>query len=74
MPRMLGHLLTTPRRHADTWADLTDEEAAQVGIAAAALGRGLRGLTAAERIYSAVIGHHAPQIERFVNQLREQLR
>lgn len=57
---MLGHLLIAPRRHADTWADLGDEEASQIGIAAAALGRALRSLTAAERLYSAVIGHHSP--------------
>ena len=57
---MLGHLLITPRRHADTWADLSAEEAAGIGVAAAALGRALRSLTGAERLYSAVMGHHSP--------------
>jgi histidine triad (HIT) family protein len=57
---MLGHLLIAPRRHADTWADLSDEEASQIGIATAALGRALRTVTNAERLYSAVIGHHSP--------------
>lgn len=57
---MLGHVLIAPRRHADTWADLADEESSQIGIAAAALGRALRAVTNAERLYSAVIGHHSP--------------
>lgn len=56
----LGHLLITTRRHADTWADLTDQEASQIGVAARALGRGLRSATRAERLYSAVMGHHSP--------------
>src|SRR5579875_2916552 len=56
---LLGHLLVVPRRHADTWADLTPEEASQIGVAAAALGQALRHVTDAERLYSAVIGHHS---------------
>ena len=55
----LGHLLLVPRRHADTWADLNHEEASQIGIAAATLGDALRNATNAERLYSAVIGHHS---------------
>jgi diadenosine tetraphosphate (Ap4A) HIT family hydrolase len=55
----LGHLLVVPRRHADTWAELTEQEAAQIGSAAAALGGALRRVTKAERLYSAVIGHHS---------------
>ena len=54
----LGHLLIVPRRHADTWADLSSDEASEIGVAAAALGRAVREATAAERLYSAVIGHH----------------
>lgn len=57
---VLGHLLVVPRRHADTWADLTDPEAAEVGTTAARLARALRDMTGAERVYSAVVGHHAP--------------
>ena len=56
----LGHLLIVPRRHADTWADLNREEASQIGVAAATLGGALRRATNAERLYSAVIGHHSP--------------
>lgn len=55
----LGHLLIVPRRHADTWADLTREEASQIGVTAATLGDALRRATQAERLYSAVIGHHS---------------
>jgi histidine triad (HIT) family protein len=57
---MLGHMLVVPRRHADTWADLTDAEASEIGATAARLARALRELTGAERVYSAVVGHHAP--------------
>jgi diadenosine tetraphosphate (Ap4A) HIT family hydrolase len=56
---LLGHLLITPRRHADTWADLTPAEASAIGAVAATLAGPLRELTGAERIYSAVIGHHS---------------
>lgn len=55
----LGHLLVVPRRHADTWADLTHDEASQIGIAAATLSAARRTTTDAERLYSAVIGHHS---------------
>jgi diadenosine tetraphosphate (Ap4A) HIT family hydrolase len=50
---LLGHLLVTPRRHADTWVDLTSAEASEVGIVAAALAGPLPEMTGAERIYSA---------------------
>lgn len=56
----LGRLLVVPRRHADTWADLNLEEASQIGIAASTLAGALREATGAERLYSAVIGHHSP--------------
>jgi diadenosine tetraphosphate (Ap4A) HIT family hydrolase len=56
---LLGHLLITPRRHADTWADLTPAKASEIGVAAAALAVPLREMTGAERIYSAVTGHHS---------------
>lgn len=56
---LLGHLLVVPRRHADTWADLSPDEAADIGVAAATLAGPLRELTGAQRIYSAVIGHHS---------------
>ena len=57
---LLGHLMVVPRRHADTWADLTDDEASRIGLAAARLARPLRAATSAERIYTAVLGHHSP--------------
>jgi diadenosine tetraphosphate (Ap4A) HIT family hydrolase len=55
----LGHLLVVPRRHADTWADLSLQEASQIGVAAATLGSAVRQATNAERLYAAVIGHHS---------------
>lgn len=59
LEQLIGHLLIVPRRHADTWADLTAGEASEIGTAAAALSGPLRDLTRAERIYSAVVGHHS---------------
>lgn len=55
----LGHMLIAPRRHADTWADLSTEEASEIGVAASTLGHAIREATGAERLYSAVIGHHS---------------
>jgi diadenosine tetraphosphate (Ap4A) HIT family hydrolase len=39
---------------------LRDEEGARVGLVAARLARLLRRVTQAERISSAVVGHHSP--------------
>jgi diadenosine tetraphosphate (Ap4A) HIT family hydrolase len=63
---LIGHLLIVPRRHADTWADLTASEASEIGQVAAALSGPLRTLTRAERIYSAVLGHHSPHFHLHV--------
>lgn len=63
---LIGHLLIVTRRHADTWADLTAGEAAEIGRTAAALSVPLRDLTRAERIYSAVLGHHSPHFHLHV--------
>jgi diadenosine tetraphosphate (Ap4A) HIT family hydrolase len=58
----LGHLLVTPRRHAPGLDDLTDDEAAAIGVASARLARALRAVLDLERVYSAVIGHHVPHL------------
>lgn len=52
----LGHLLIVTRRHAAELSDLTDEESAAVGRAAAVLARVLKHVAGAERVYSAVVG------------------
>jgi len=55
-PVYLGHLVVEPRRHVAGLADLTDAEAAAIGLWAGRGSRALRGL-GAEHVYSAVIGH-----------------
>ncbi|HEV2713060.1 MAG TPA: HIT family protein [Gaiellaceae bacterium] len=56
----LGHLLIVTRRHAPRLGDLTDDEAAAVGRAAARLARALIDVGGAEWVYSAVIGTGTP--------------
>jgi diadenosine tetraphosphate (Ap4A) HIT family hydrolase len=60
-PAYLGHLLLEPRRHAPGLADLTDEEAAALGVWAARGSRALRA-AGAEHVYSAVIGHQVDHL------------
>ena len=58
----LGHVLVEPRRHAPGLADLRDDEARAVGLAASRVARGLREVEAAEHVYLAVLGHHTPHL------------
>ena len=53
----LGYLFVEARRHVSGFGDLSDDEAAAVGRAAARWSRALRAVTGAEHVYSAVIGH-----------------
>ena len=56
----LGHLLIVTRRHVARLGELTDEESAAVGRAAARLARALTDAGGAEWVYSAVIGSGVP--------------
>lgn len=56
----LGHLLVVTRRHVARFGDLTAEEGAAVGRAAARLSRALTDGAGAEWVYSAVIGRGVP--------------
>lgn len=51
-----GYLFVSPRRHAPGFADLTDDEARDVGALVAAAARALRA-EGATRVYTATIGH-----------------
>ncbi len=51
-----GHLFVCPKRHAASFADLTDAEARDVGWAIARASAALRAAGAA-RVYVATIGH-----------------
>lgn len=58
----LGHLLVVPRRHVLGLEELTDEDAAALGVAVARLSRALRSTLELERVYSMVIGHGVPHL------------
>jgi histidine triad (HIT) family protein len=58
----LGHLLVEPRRHAAGLGDLTDAEAAAVGVAASRLSRSLTTLLPVEHVYAAVVGDQVPHL------------
>lgn len=58
----LGYLMVEPRRHAPRLGDLTDEEAAGIGVVANRLSRALREVTGAEHVYSFVFGDGVPHL------------
>ena len=62
----LGTLFVEPRRHAAGLDDLTDAEAERFGLVTTRLSRALRFATQAERIYSAVLGHHVPHLHMWL--------
>lgn len=57
----LGHLLVSPKRHAPGLADVTDEEAAAVGVAASRVSRALVA-EGADHVFAAVIGTGTPHL------------
>jgi histidine triad (HIT) family protein len=54
-PVYLGHTMVSPKRHAPGLADVTDGEAAALGVAAARISRALVA-EGADHVFSAVIG------------------
>jgi histidine triad (HIT) family protein len=58
----LGHVLVEPKRHALGFPDLTEEEAAAVGVAITRVSRAIRDTEGAEHVYVAVVGHHTPHL------------
>jgi histidine triad (HIT) family protein len=72
----LGYLFVEPRRHVPELGDLTADEAAAVGIAAARWSRALQDVEGAEHVYAAVVGHgvghlHLHLIPRYPGTPRE---
>jgi diadenosine tetraphosphate (Ap4A) HIT family hydrolase len=59
-PAYFGHLLVVTRRHVPSLSDLTDDEAASVGVAATRLARRLAVRGEADWVFSAVIGTRVP--------------
>jgi histidine triad (HIT) family protein len=58
----LGHVLVEPKRHALGFPDLTEEEAAAVGVPITRISRAIRDSEGAEHVYVAVVGHHTPHL------------
>jgi histidine triad (HIT) family protein len=58
----LGHLFVEPRRHAPGLGDLTEDEAASIGLWCSRASRALREAAGAEHVYAAVIGDGVPHL------------
>jgi diadenosine tetraphosphate (Ap4A) HIT family hydrolase len=58
----LGYVVVESKRHAAAFADLSDAEAAAVGVAIARVSRAVRESEGAEHVYVLVIGHHTPHL------------
>ena len=58
----LGYLMVEPRRHVSLLGDMTDEEAAAIGVVVNRLSRALREVVGAEHVYSFVFGDRVPHL------------
>lgn len=58
----LGYLMIEPKRHVIGLGELTDEEAAALGVLANNLARALKDSEGAEHVYSFVLGHDVPHL------------
>lgn len=62
MPEYLGYLVVQTKRHAPTFADLTDCEARSVGLMVTRLSRALKACVGAERSYVVFFGEAIPHL------------
>jgi diadenosine tetraphosphate (Ap4A) HIT family hydrolase len=58
----LGYLMAEPKRHVAALGDLTDEEAAALGVLVNDLARALKTAQGAEHVYSFVFGDAVPHL------------
>lgn len=58
----LGYLMAETKRHTPGLADLTDDEAAAIGLLVARLSRALKATEGAEHVYAFVIGDGVPHL------------
>jgi histidine triad (HIT) family protein len=65
-PMYLGYLLLVPKQHASGYAELTDDEARAIGLAAARLSRALKATVGAERVYVYSFGEAVSHLHIFV--------
>lgn len=62
LPMYLGYLTVQTRRHAPTFADLTDCEARAIGLLITRLSRALKECVGAERCYVVFFGEVVPHL------------
>ena len=62
----LGSLMVEPKRHISGLAELTDEEAQNVGLLIARLSRALKTSEGAEHVYMFVLGHAVPHLHIWI--------
>lgn len=65
-PAYLGYLLVQTKRHAPTFADLTDCEARAIGLLLTRLSRALKACVGAERSYVVFFGEAVPHLHVFI--------
>jgi len=62
LPVYLGYLVVQTKRHAPTFADLTDGEARSIGLLVTRLSRALKVCAGAERSYVVFFGEAVPHL------------
>lgn len=58
----LGYLMAEPKRHVPNLPDLSDDEAAALGLLVARLSRALRATEGAEHVYAFSLGDGVPHV------------
>lgn len=61
-----GACIVEPKRHVDSWAELSDVEAGRVGVAVRDIARALKQSEGAEHVYVFVLGHHISHLHIWV--------
>ena len=61
-----GGCIVEPKRHVDSWAELSDAEAGRVGVAVRDIARALKQSEGAEHVYVFVLGHHISHLHIWV--------
>lgn len=65
-PEYLGYVVALPRRHAKTYAELTDDEGRAMGLLTTRLARALDACCGAERAYVEFYGEVTPHLHTFL--------
>jgi histidine triad (HIT) family protein len=62
----LGACVVEPRRHVESWGELSDQEAGRLGMSIRDTARALIQSEQAEHAYVFVLGHHVPHLHVWV--------